>query len=949
MTRGYVYDTEIAHNAVHPDEPHRLQHIAGCYTDTPPWKPPKEKGGQQVWESNEQLFAYNGRDVYNTTLSMLSQLTELEAENARFVHDLDVGMFHVAKDVERAGLPVSRERWIRWSQRSDFYMARSVELLRAFTGRPDFSPTSPPQLAWALYDKNGPCRLLPMKYTDPSKTHPQGQPSTDKSSLLSYKGHPFVDLLLDYRRWEKIKSTYIEGMPVSQDWRIRVRWKPLGARTGRWSSEPNLMNWGKRILLMLAIFEALDSKGRPHGGPWQLPLFPGDEIFLAKAKPGKITLEVPGIRECIVAPPGRKIVGADLGQAELRVLGALCGDEKLISLCVNADEARKYEPDCDPHAYVSAIAFKDGYLKADDKTRSALRDLEKRVIYGSFYGAGSETILNSIYDGGYEGMPIDIATVETILAAIFKAFPSVRPWRERELTEAKRTGRVTDALIGRRREFPLLLIDATVVYNYKMQCVRGGTRVLTTEGYLPVEHATCSASLGAPNQWAPSMTLGKRTEQLWETKLTNGHVLQTNEEHYLRVLRDDGIEFEWRAVGELREGDRIAQPLASAQEFGAPFNDADAYWLGYWIGNGSWSQRTGSTDQLVWCFGTRVKRFAHDEYAASFTRWAIQYGGLWKAQVHGPLTAISVAADSRLRQLLPSWGVDPTWRAKTKRVPDSIWRACLSARKAFLLGYMDADGTLSMGQPSSNTPNLELLRDLQLLARSCGVTSRIDGPYVSDRDGHMAWRLNFAGSLLRSQLAYGDPTDRQRFSRDDRLGRAARDRFLETYPRNPFSYATERSMYVLWSRLAHGGTTNPHTLQRMTEAAGDWRDAELYSTGTVAAVCQLEESADLYTLAVQHDLHRYDSAGIISKNSTVASMMNLSMLELAHQLPSVDPTAIIIAQVHDAIYVECDEHKADKVAALLERCMSQKLTLVPGADAMPFPAVAKIGDDWYSV
>ena len=477
--RGYKYDTLVAHNAVHSDEPHDLQHIACTYTDTPPWKPTKVQKEQLVYESSEQLHKYNGRDVYNTSLAIRRQLVELDSEKARFVHDLDLAMFHCAKDMERAGMPISPERWNRWAARADFYSARAKNLMRSFLGKPDFEPPlsgATKELLYVLFDKAGPCKLTPTRYTDPSAQHPMGQPSTEKAALLAYKGHPFVDLLLDFRRWNKVRSTYIEGMPVSADWRLRFRWKPLGARTGRWSTGDgtgNAQNWFKRMQVLLALFEGIGSDGKPFGGPHRLEIFPGDLEYLTGKE--KTTVDIPGIRDAVVVPKGRKLVGGDLSQAELRVLGALSGDKKLISLCVNADESRKLEPDYDPHSYGCKIAFGDGFMNADTATKKILRDLFKRVIYGSFYGAGADTIWQSIYDGGYEGPPIDIETVEHILQSIFRAFPDVRPWRENALREAKKTGMVMDALIGRRREFPLLLIDATVVYNFAIQATTAST------------------------------------------------------------------------------------------------------------------------------------------------------------------------------------------------------------------------------------------------------------------------------------------------------------------------------------------------------------------------------------------------------------------------------------------------------------------------------------------
>ena len=399
---GYRYDTMVAHNSLYTDAPHDLQHITGCYTDAPPWKPPKKVNDSIRWESGAQLHAYNGRDVTNTSSSMLAMLPEMEREGSRFVHDLDVAMFHCARDMERAGLPVDRERWERWQARCDFYVDRAQTIAKQYIGRPDFDLSKPDHLAWAFYDRGGPCRFDVLEYTD------TGAPATSKTAVLAYRHHPLVALMLDFRRWRDVRSRILGGFTVSQDWRIRMRWNALGARTGRWSSSPNGQNWSKKIEMLLSIYETLDVDGHGMGGPWRLPLFPGDEAFVDEtAGKDKTHLKVPGVRELVVAPPGRKLVGADLSQAELRISAALSGDENLIAKCVYADESQKLEPDYDPHSYVAAIAFGSAYTSldwrgnADHKlARERLRDLIKRVIYGLFYGAMGETILEAIYDGG---------------------------------------------------------------------------------------------------------------------------------------------------------------------------------------------------------------------------------------------------------------------------------------------------------------------------------------------------------------------------------------------------------------------------------------------------------------------------------------------------------------------------------------------------------------------
>jgi hypothetical protein len=267
-----------------------------------------------------------------------------------------------------------------------------------------------------------------------------------------------------------------------------------------------------------------------------------------------------------------------------------------------------------------------------------------------------------------------------------------------------------------------------------------------------------------------------------------------------------------------------------------------------------------------------------------------------------------------------------------------------------LLGLLDADGTLANDPPNLHMCNRELLLEVQLLARTVGVVSRLQGPYVADRRGHVGWRLAFAGSLLRHHLGYGAEPERFRYGQTERLTRAARERFLDTVPVNAFAYGTEAegAFYVLRSRMKHGGdTTNPHTVARMYAAAGETVDPTLYTTARVVSAERTNTWSYMHTLSVFDSLHRYDSAGIVSKNSTAADIMNLRLVELNRVLKNADPTALLIAQVHDAIYVECDEKKRVDVERCMQETLSSEVQFYDDSWAMPFPFDVHSADNWY--
>lgn len=446
-TRGWAYDTLIAHHAIAPDEPHHLQHIVFSYTDAAPWKPAKSGAdGGPKFDTFEELCEYNARDTRRTCNAMLALETELVKERAEFVHKLDIAKSVVAMRVDRVGLPIDPTKHAYWTQRSIEKRDAALAAMRAIAG-PDFNPNSPKQLTAVLYDVNGPCRLVAGRFTNTVGANGERTPSADAAALAPLRGHPFVDALLVYRQWKTVYSNYIVGMPLSADWRLRATWNALGACTGRWSSSPNLMNW--------------------------LAVDPQDP-------------DSPNMRGMVVAPPGWKITGADLSQAELRAFAALSGDVDLINLCKNADENDKLNPERDPHSSVAAIAFpeyREAFTKmraaedAGDEARAkpfralckALREVAKMTIYAMLYGAGAMTIHEGIYDKGYNGPPVSVEMVQRVIDAFFTRYPETLKYRARVFADAQRTGYLYDALIGRRRVYPLRDVDATVASNYGIQ------------------------------------------------------------------------------------------------------------------------------------------------------------------------------------------------------------------------------------------------------------------------------------------------------------------------------------------------------------------------------------------------------------------------------------------------------------------------------------------------
>lgn len=123
---------------------------------------------------------------------------------------------------------------------------QTLVILAAKMGFTEFSPTNDNHLRDILFNRY---RLKAEEFTKETKL-----PSVNKTFLKKYKDHEFVKALLEFNLYDKRSSTYGGGLankfsispagcPV-----LRFRINPLGARTGRRSSEkPNAQNFPKDV------------------------------------------------------------------------------------------------------------------------------------------------------------------------------------------------------------------------------------------------------------------------------------------------------------------------------------------------------------------------------------------------------------------------------------------------------------------------------------------------------------------------------------------------------------------------------------------------------------------------------------------------------------------------------------------------------------------------------
>ncbi len=301
--------------------------------------------------------------------------------------EMEMPLVSALADMETAGVAIDAAFFRRESKR----LGRELGLVRDDAHRvagTEFNLNSTRQLREILF---GRMELPVLKRT---KTGP----STDSSVLeeLAVAGHELPRLLMDYRRLEKLRGTYVDALPSLVDpetGRLHTTFNQTIAATGRLSSsDPNLQNIPVRT-----------AAGRE-------------------------------IRRGFVARSGSLLLTADYSQVELRILAHFSRDPVFVAA---------FEADKDVHRETAAIIFD---VAVEDVT-GRMRDQAKTVNFATLYGQGPFSLGRAL--------GISQEAAREFIAQYFERFAGVRRYLDEQVEQAKERGYV-ETLMGRRRYVPEL-------------------------------------------------------------------------------------------------------------------------------------------------------------------------------------------------------------------------------------------------------------------------------------------------------------------------------------------------------------------------------------------------------------------------------------------------------------------------------------------------------------
>ena len=221
---------------------------------------------------------------------------------------------------------------------------------------------------------------------------------------------PLFDIIKDYRKWGKIKSTYIDSYLKhlnSATGRIHPDLFPLGAETGRFASRnPNLQN---------------------------CPRKDNDPI---------------GVRNFFIAPKGKVLMSLDFSQIELRVGAFYCRDEAMMET---------YKSGGDIHAKTTSVIYKIPFEQAADKNAphyKERRTIAKACNFGVFFGLFARGLLRSLKFKA--GLNKTLEECEEIIKNLKSGYPQLETWQRKVKVKAK-FNEYTETYLGRRRYLPNIL------------------------------------------------------------------------------------------------------------------------------------------------------------------------------------------------------------------------------------------------------------------------------------------------------------------------------------------------------------------------------------------------------------------------------------------------------------------------------------------------------------
>ena len=350
---------------------HRLSDVAARFSDYPL----RETGERQLTES--------AHTVHALTPILREDIAALEAQSV--YETIDLPLVPVLLDMESAGVRIDSALLNRMGGKLSSEMQRVSEDIFTQSGH-RFNINSPKQLGDVLFNKMG--LPKPIKYGKGKVV------STAQDVLEELSEHHDVPrMVLEYRQLAKLKSNYVDSLPLLADseGRVHTTFNQVGTATGRLSStNPNLQN---------------------------IPI---------KTELGR------EIRAAFIAAPGNQLISADYSQIELRLMAHFSDDPLLV---------HAYQTGLDIHTLTASEVFGVPPEQMSKETRNRAKAVNFGIVYGiSPFGLAAQ-------------LGIDQHEARLYIETYFERYKGVRAFIDRLLEETRREQKVR-TVFGRVRPIP---------------------------------------------------------------------------------------------------------------------------------------------------------------------------------------------------------------------------------------------------------------------------------------------------------------------------------------------------------------------------------------------------------------------------------------------------------------------------------------------------------------
>ncbi len=389
--KGNIFDTMLAHYVIEPEGKRSMDQLSEKYLGYEPvhideliGKKGKGQGNMRDVEL-EKIKDYAAEDADITLQLKHVFLPQLKTKSVEKVfYEVENPLVKVLTDMEFEGIRIDEDFLKHYSKELEKEAKKAEENVYEQAGV-RFNLSSPKQLGEVLFDK--------MKLDEKAKKTKTGQYATGEDVLLKLSSrHQICDDILTYRELTKLKSTYVDALPLMinpKTGRVHTSYAQAVAVTGRLSSNnPNLQNIPIRTDKGREIRKAFIPRDKDH-----------------------------------------VLISADYSQIELRIVAAISSDENM------CDAFRSGK---DIHTATAAKVF----AVTEKEVTKEMRYKAKSVNFGIIYGQGAF--------GLAENLGISRTEAKEIIDNYKKQFPNIQKYMDDTINFAKENGYV-QTLMGRKR------------------------------------------------------------------------------------------------------------------------------------------------------------------------------------------------------------------------------------------------------------------------------------------------------------------------------------------------------------------------------------------------------------------------------------------------------------------------------------------------------------------